>query len=44
MPDWFQMGELRRCAMGLTSESGRWPNPPLILGDEVVVAGMVWVV
>jgi hypothetical protein len=24
---WFQLGELRRWAMGLTSESGRWPDP-----------------
>jgi hypothetical protein len=29
---WFQLGELRLWAMGLTSESGRWPDPlPMLL-------------
>jgi hypothetical protein len=28
---WFQLGELRLWAMGLTSESGRWPDPFPIL-------------
>lgn len=33
---WFQLGELRLCAMGLTSESGRVPAPRPILALGLV--------
>lgn len=32
---WFQLGELRRCAIGLTSDSGRWPSPPGIFVVDI---------